>query len=135
MQYVITKVSRGEGEAPRVSSLLSQTLSHDRRLTCNNGSRASELPSELLVVVVDPSTSDSRVAVERSDARVGEESSQDRADEASNGVKSETIDSVVNLEEDLDSGSVVGGDGGDESDTESSGRTDETGSGGDSGVR
>lgn len=77
-------------------------------------------------------TSNLGVAVESSNARIGEERGHDGADEASDTVESEAVDSVVNLEKDLDARAVVGSDGGDESDSEGSGSPDESGGGGDS---
>lgn len=117
----------------------------------DSGDGSSELPSELLVVVVDPATcripkvsaelkqtaqkaltGDHGVAVKASDARVGEEGGEEGSDESSDAVESKSVDGVVNLEKDLDSRAVVGSDGGEETDGESSRSSDESSSGSDS---
>lgn len=103
--------------------------------TGNDRDRVGELPSKLSVVVVDPSTGDGSVTIERGDARVGEEGSEEGTDESTDGVKGETINGVVNLEEDLDAGSVVGSDGGKDSNGESGGGSDESSGGGNSEMR
>ena len=58
-------------------------------------------------VLVDPSSSDLGSSIEGGDSGIGEECSQDRSDESSNSVKCESIDGVVDTEENFDSSSVV----------------------------
>lgn len=97
----------------------------------NDRARRRELPPDLLVVVVDPARA-LRVPVKADHARVGKDSGQDGTDETADRVKRKTVNGVVDAEEDLESGGVVGGDRPEEADRERRGSADESGSGRDS---
>lgn len=88
------------------------------------GDGISKLVAELDPVVVEPSTVDEAEAVQVRYVISGEEGSEDVADETANGVLSKNIQSIVDSEEELELGGIVGACGSDNT-------IDDSGPGGD----
>ena len=59
-------------------------------------------------MVVNPTAVDSRVAIEGCDSWAGEEGGADVADQTTDAVDSKDIKSIVDTEEELDLGGIVG---------------------------
>lgn len=59
-------------------------------------------------MVVNPTAVDSRVAIEGGDSWAGEEGGADVADQTTDAVDSKDIKSIVDTEEELDLGGIVG---------------------------
>lgn len=59
-------------------------------------------------MVVDPASVDSRVAIEGRDRGTGEEGGADVADQATDAVDGKDIKSIVDTEEELDLGGIIG---------------------------
>lgn len=70
--------------------------------------RVGQLDGQLHPVVVEPAALDGRHAVERGDVVCGEEGRQDVADEAADAVHGKDVERVVDAEEELELGGVVG---------------------------
>jgi hypothetical protein len=92
------------------------------------GDGVSELVAELDPVVVEPSTRDLSEAVQMRYVVCGEESREDVADETTDGMLGEDVESIVDAEDELELGGVVGTGGSDDTVDDSGPCGNETGS-------
>jgi hypothetical protein len=88
---------------------------HDKEdETCANegigatSERVSQLVRELHPVVIEPTTLDAGNAVETGDVVCSKESGENVADKAADAVDGENVEGVVNAEDELQLGSVIG---------------------------
>lgn len=95
------------------------------------GGGVCELVAELDPVVVEPASGNGGDAVKGSDGRLSEEASADVADETTDGVSGEDIEAVIVVEDELELGRPIASSATKNTESDSSGSTDESRSRGD----